>query len=298
MINYKLHHLGILCDDVAAMTHFYTAVLQHEITARYYYRGAYDLTFLGSGSELLLELVGRPFSQGEQTHFDKHGAGFHHLAFQVEDADAAFADLQSKGLRVAWEPDDFLFVRHFGVYDNNGIVIEILEEKEPLARPQGKAPAPFKLHHFDIFSRDWRQTKQFYAENFGFRSVFEYIYESKGAFIYLADPFFDSEHRQLLLEVIGPPYEEPRELEFANRHGAGLDHVGYEVQDVGQAYRMGVEQGAKEFVRPYRAYDSEMGWLQDPNGGDLELMLPLLKEALQVAFLDKRPYQPAHQESE
>ncbi len=102
-IKYKLHHLGILCEDTAVSTKFYRDVLGHEVTARYFNKGQYDLTFLGSGSDLLIELIGRPFSQLEQAYFEERGGAFHHIALQVDDVDAAFADLTSKGVKVAWE---------------------------------------------------------------------------------------------------------------------------------------------------------------------------------------------------
>ncbi len=292
MIKYKLHHIGILCEDTTAVSNFYTNVLHHEICAKFYNRGEYDLTFLGSGSELYLELIGRPFSDGEQAYFEQRGPGFHHLAFEVENADAAFKELKSKGLKVAWEPDDFLFVRHFGVFDDSGILIEILEEKEPLAKPHQTESVEFLLHHFDIFSDDWQRTKQFYSNVFGFQSVFEYIYDQGGAFIYLADPYFDGNQRQAVIEVIGPPYEEPREFDFAKRFGTGMDHIGYEVKDVQQAYASAIQRGSIEFVKPYADYGTEMCWIQDANGSDLELMLPVPKKKLQAAFESKRPYQP------
>ena len=71
-IQYKLHHLGLLCADPAASTRFYRDVLNHEVTARYYNAGQYDLTFLGSGSELLLELIGSPFGGDEHKPFLRH----------------------------------------------------------------------------------------------------------------------------------------------------------------------------------------------------------------------------------
>ncbi|MEM7336344.1 MAG: VOC family protein [Chloroflexota bacterium] len=292
MIKYKLHHIGILCNDTTAVSNFYIDILNHELCARFYNRGEFDLTFLGSGSELYLELVGRPFSDREQAYFDERGAGFHHLAFQVEDADAAFAELQAKGLKVAWEPDDFLFVRHFGVFDDNGLLIEVLEEKEPLAKPQKTEAVDFLLHHFDIFSDDWRRTKQFYADTFGLQSVFEYIYDEGGAFIYLADSFFDADSRQAMIEVIGPPYKEPREFDFSKRFGTGLDHIGYVVADVQTAYQFALARGSTAFVKPYVNYGTEMCWIQDANGSDLEIMLPVSKQKLQEAFESKRPYQP------
>ncbi len=291
-IRYKLHHLGLICDDTEASTRFYRDVLGHEVTARFYNRGMYDLTFVGNGSELLLELIGPPFGADEQAFLEERGPGMHHLAFAVEDVDVAFADLVARGVRVAWEPQDFLFVRHCGVYDDSGLVVEILQELEPLARPQKRLEIDFLLHHFDVFSDDWRRTKQFYADHFGFKSVFEYIYKEGGAFIYLADSFFDAETRQAMIEVIGPPYAEPREFEFSRKFGTGMDHIGYVVQDVGKAYQAAVSRGSTDIVEPYQDYGTEMCWVQDADGNDLEFMKPVPKDALQRAFETGIPHRP------
>ena len=301
-IPYKLHHVGVLCSDVAASTAYFRDVLGHEVVARYFNRGAYDLTFLGSGSELLLELIGPPFSDGEQAYFETRGGSFHHIAFAVPDVDVAFAELTANGLGVAWAPDDFLFVRHCGVIDDSGIVVEILQEQEPLARVPAVDPgqperAMFLLHHFDIFSDDWRRTRAFYARHFGMRSLYEYIYDDGGASVYLADVHFDANKRQALVEVMGPPYEEPRERSFAAQFGTGMDHIGYVVADTAQAQLTAVARGSAASRAPYQEYGTEMCWLKDVDGNDLELMLPLDKVALAAAFKANRPIQPNRKES-
>lgn len=292
-IQYKLHHIGLVCADTASSTRFYRDVLGHEVTARFFNRDEYDLTFLGSGSELLIELIGEPFGGGEQAFFEQHGGGIHHIALEVADVDAAFADLSAKELRVAWEPEDFLFVRHCGVYDDCGLVVEILQELQPLARPTMNQKVDYLLHHFDIFSDDWRRTKAFYAQHFGFTSVFEYIYREGGAFIYLADPFFDAKTRQAMIEVIGPPYVEPREFLFCKEFGTGMDHIGYVVEDVGVAYQSALARGSNDMQAPYQEYGTEMCWVQDADGNDLELMKAVPKAALQKAFETETPYRPA-----
>lgn len=292
MIRYKLHHVGLLCADPPASTAFYRDVLSHKVLARYFELGEYDLTFVGSGSDLLIELIGQPFGGQEQAHFDKYGSNIHHIAFEVDDVDEAFQQLTQAGLKVAWEPDDFLFVRHCGVFDDCGLVVEILQEKEALPRPDQSNPAPYLLHHFDIFSDNWQRTQAFYTKHFGLTSIFEYIYESGGAFIYLTDSYFDPDTRQAMLEVIGPPYQEPREFVFSDKHGTGMDHIGYVVPNVQQAYETALKRGSPDMRQPYQEYGTEMCWIQDADGNDLELMLALDKEKLRLAFQTGQPYQP------
>ena len=293
-MHYRIHHLGVLCDDLEASALFYEQVLGHERIASFSSAGEYDFCFLGSGSELLLELIGQPFSAREAAYVAERGPSFHHLAFSVADAEASFAELSAAGLQVAWEPEDFLFVRHFGVFDDSGILIEILEEKESLPKPASAGqPVDFLLHHFDIFSRDWERTRAFYGKHFGFKSVFEYIYEGGGAFMYLADPDFDPDRRQAMIEVIGPPYVEDREFVFSDHFGTGMDHIGYVVINVPAAYQKALARGTREFVKPYLDYGTEMCWIQDADGNDLELMLPVSKDRIAEAFRSGNPYRPA-----
>ena len=80
---YKLHHLGILCDDLQANVDFYTRVLGHQICADQMANGR-NSVWVASGSDIFLELIGLPFTAGERAWFEERGAGFHHLAFEVD----------------------------------------------------------------------------------------------------------------------------------------------------------------------------------------------------------------------
>ena len=109
-ITYKLHHFGLLCADTTASARFYRDVLRLDELARFYKEGAYDLTFLSGGSSLLLELVGAPFSAGEQAFIERRGHALHHIAFET-------ADL------VEWTAQN---VAPNMVYHTNGGVLEYL----------------------------------------------------------------------------------------------------------------------------------------------------------------------------
>ena len=290
-ILYKIHHFGMLCADTAVAKTFYKNVLKLDELATFYKEGEYDLTFLASGSSLLLELVGAPFSSGEEAFIAKRGHALHHIALETADVDAAFAELTANGLAVAWEPDDFEFVRHCGVYDLNGNVVEILQELEPLPSVTQLGGVEYQIHHPCLLSESWQETIAFYERHFGFRSPYQYIYEHGGAFVYLVDPFFDPDSHYAMIEVIGKPYEEAREFEFAARYGTGMDHVGFFVQDVDAAYKNALSRGTGEFLPPYAGYGTEMCWIQDADGNDLELMLPLPVAELRKAFASGVAYQ-------
>lgn len=289
---YKIHHLGILCDDLAANVDFYTHVLGHQICAKVE-SAERNSVWVGSGSSLFLELIGAPFTPAEQAWHAQRGAGFHHLAFEVENLDASWKQLIEAGLDPIHPPSSGPHGRSFMVWDDSRVPVEVVQGYTSIQPANvGPQPAEFLLHHFDIFSDNWQRTKAFYAQHFGFRSVFEYIYDHGGAFIYLADSYFDAGSRQAMIEVIGPSYEETREFEFSEKFGTGMDHIGYVVQDVKQAHQIALERGSADFVQPYADYGTEMCWVQDANGADLELMLPVNAKALQKAFKTGIPFRP------
>ena len=289
---YKLHHFGLLCKDTTASARFYREVLRLDQIARFYKEGAYDLTFLASGSDLLVELVGEPLSAGEQAFIERRGHALHHIAFATEDVDTAFAELTASGLQVAWEPDNFEFVRHCGVLDLNGNLVEILQELEPLPRVELKDAVEYQVNHPCMLVESWQETIAFYVKHFGMMSPFQYIYKHGGAFVYLVDPFFDTGSHYAMIEVIGKQYEEAREFEFAAKYGSGFDHAGFIVQDVDAAYRQALARGTGEFLPPYADYGTAMCWIQDPDGNDLELMLPLPVDKLRQAFESGEAFRP------
>ena len=285
---YKIHHLGILCDNLEANVNFYTKVLGHEICDH-----TESSIWVGSGSEIFLELIGPPFSPEQAAWHVERGTGIHHLALEVDSLDVAWSQLITAGVDPIHLPIETAQRKSFMIWDDSHVPIEIVEQKEKVPKAQSTdRPVDFLLHHFDIFSDNWQRSKAFYERHFGFQSIFEYIYDHSGAFIYIADSFFDSSSRQAMIEIIGPPYQEAREFEFAEKYRTGIDHIGYVVSDVGRAHRLAIERGSKEFMQPYADYGTEMCWIQDANHADLELMLAVPAQELQQAFESRVPFRP------
>ena len=85
-------------------------------------------------------------------------------------------------------------------------------------------------------------------------------------------------------------------LSSQKNFGTGIDHIGYVVKDVPAAYQMTLARGSDNMREPYQEYGTEMCWVQDADGNDLELMLPVSKERLQQAFETGEPYRPRNQD--
>jgi len=97
----SLHHIAIICSDYNISRHFYTGILGFEAVREVYRaeRDSYkcDLSLNG---QYLIELFSFPEPPPRPSY--PEAAGLRHLAFEVEDIEAAIAHLEAHG--VACEP--------------------------------------------------------------------------------------------------------------------------------------------------------------------------------------------------
>jgi lactoylglutathione lyase len=91
------HHVALYSTNYAALRAFYTEVLGLEEVGRFPNR---NIVFLQVGGTTI-ELV-------EQSESEAAGKlGWAHFAFEVEDCDAACAELKARGISFHVEPKDF-----------------------------------------------------------------------------------------------------------------------------------------------------------------------------------------------
>ncbi len=137
----------------------------------------------------------------------------------------------------------------------------------------------FELHHVDILTDDMMKSLAFYQEKLGMQTVHENRPEG---YIFLADPELvaDKSREAPLLEIMGPPGLREREQAFINRHGPGIDHLCFVVDDVDEAHEELVSKGVAFDVEPMDYEGNRIAFFKDPNGVDLELMLPIPREHL------------------
>ena len=83
-----------------------------------------------------------------------------------------------------------------------------------------------------------------------------------------------------MLEIIGPPDLEAREVEMLERHGACYDHFGYVAGDVEKAWKLSLTRGAKEMAALEEGYGVQMAWVNDADGNDVEIMSPIPDEII------------------
>lgn len=96
----RIDHLGIAVESIAAARGFYEALglrVTHEETVGH--EGVRTAMIpLGESRVELLEPLGPETTVGR--FLTKRGAGLHHVALHVEDIEAAWTDLQSRGYSI------------------------------------------------------------------------------------------------------------------------------------------------------------------------------------------------------
>ncbi|MBL7063402.1 MAG: VOC family protein [Anaerolineae bacterium] len=294
-MDYKLHHFGLVCQDVEKSLATYCERLGNQLTSRWYNRGLFDVACAGNGTDVTLELVGRPFMPYEEAHIARHGYSINHISFLVDDADGAFEELEAQGVQVAWEPQDWLFIRRCGFYDEDGLLFELFSYLTPLLLA---APDPgaltgqndLILDHVSILTPDLRRAQRFYTEKLGLKTAYECI-EDEGGFVMLIDPLFDFQAHRFMLEIIGPPHLEPREVELLEKRGACYDHLCYIAGDVHAAWQEAIERGVEGGAAPivYEKYGIRVAWLKDADGNDVEIMDPIPDNFLEMALQAEEP---------
>jgi glyoxylase I family protein len=122
-----IHHIAILTDDYQRSKRFYTEVLGFEIIRETYRkeRDSYKLD-LSIAGKYQVELFSFPDYRERGSY--PEAKGLRHLAFAVDDVDAAAAELHAKGVEVEMVRVDELTQRKFVFFnDPNGQPLELYE---------------------------------------------------------------------------------------------------------------------------------------------------------------------------
>jgi catechol 2,3-dioxygenase-like lactoylglutathione lyase family enzyme len=98
------HHLAITTGRFALLREFYVETLGLPVVGGF---PDHDIVFMQAGGSTI-ELIGDEHSAGCALESDRAGrSGWHHLAFEVGDVDAAFAELVDRGVAVHSPPESF-----------------------------------------------------------------------------------------------------------------------------------------------------------------------------------------------
>ena len=124
-----IHHIAILTDDYQRSKQFYTEVLGFDIIRETYRkeRDSYKLD-LSIAGKYQIELFSFPDFRERGSY--PEAKGLRHLAFAVEDVEAAAAELKAKGVDIESVRVDELTQKKFVFFnDPNGQPLELYEER-------------------------------------------------------------------------------------------------------------------------------------------------------------------------
>ena len=122
----KQHHIAIISSDWEKAREFYVNKLGFELTREVYRPAQNDYLRMLSMGETTLELFIRP--DAPQRVNNPEAMGLRHLAFRVEDAVAAAAWLNSRGIETEPIREDLVNGGKFTFFkDPDGLPLEIHE---------------------------------------------------------------------------------------------------------------------------------------------------------------------------
>lgn len=123
----KVHHIAIICSDYEKSKHFYTQILGLEVLQEVYReeRQSYKLDLALNGN-YIVELFS--FPNPPKRVSQPEAAGLRHLAFEVNDIEAARAfivlnNIEAETIRV----DEYSDKRFFFISDPDDLPIEFYE---------------------------------------------------------------------------------------------------------------------------------------------------------------------------
>jgi catechol 2,3-dioxygenase-like lactoylglutathione lyase family enzyme len=188
---------------------------------------------------------------------------------------------------------DMLSLRQCAFLDEDGLLFEVFSHLSPpplatadLSKPL--APTEMNLHHISILTPELRRSQKFYHEKLGLKTVYEYT-EDDGGFVFLIDPSFDHQKNNFMLEIIGPPHLEEREIEILEKRGACYDHLCYTAEDVEGAWKKAVERGATKMAEPFEDYGVQIAWVHDQDGNDVEILNQIPAEIIDIVLQGGEP---------
>jgi catechol 2,3-dioxygenase-like lactoylglutathione lyase family enzyme len=125
-MNYRLHHLHLICKDLEAMIDFFSGALGATLLARKKFGTADGASLDLQGTTINLRVA----REDEDIAGDasRTAFGYDHLGLQVDDVDAAYRDLKKRGFSFFMEPKDIPNLRIAFFKGPEDITIELVQE--------------------------------------------------------------------------------------------------------------------------------------------------------------------------
>ena len=131
----RVDHLGVIVGDLDEAVQSFTEHLGLELDHTERYGDELDIAFLPCGKTLVELITPRTEEGSNADYLKQHGPGIQHVAFEVDDLDAALEELSKRGVSPLGEAPlpgaggmriAFLDPESFG-----GILVELCEPVSP-----------------------------------------------------------------------------------------------------------------------------------------------------------------------
>ena len=179
MTGFRFDHVGLLTSDVDYAAACYRA-LGCETMERSRRRGAFDVAYLGAGTDVLVELQGRPLPAESEEYLARQGWSIERAALACDDVAAAHARLLAAGVEEAWSPQPFeidgtTLAVAAGVWSPEGLMIDLVQLVDAaVPRPVRGHRGDLALHHVCLLTRDLAGAEEFWTRHFGLVKTYDF----------------------------------------------------------------------------------------------------------------------------
>jgi len=244
-LDYTIHHLCIY--DKAPREHMWPYLKWHHGITAYFTgdtfhiadEGHADYTFLGCGGRAFqIQLEAPPYQfKYEQNWYAKHGNGYNHICWVVNNARESFEQLQADGATVMQEYQPFPTYDGFVMSDPEGRWIEIMEYTHPNFRVQEFTNQPagecgLRMIGFVEIVRDLQAMTDWYQRALDLRVLNSNGNGSDGS-VELVDKYHDSGERNTVMILSDASTDE--EKAALARTGPYISAILYEALDLDRA---------------------------------------------------------------
>lgn len=281
------HHIGLLTTKIDESLRFYTSLLGMQIHTHISTVSTSEVYSLNDGStttRVFLHLIGSPFSSWMKTFLAKHGSMLAFLGFEVDELDTWQRKFSEGNFEFLTPIEEIGNERQFYLCDPGGVVIKIFSQAIPFSSPDGstfgsEVTSKYRLSHTNITCSEISFLENFYINKLDMTIVLDRRDEGM---IFLADPeaISDDDLDIFPLELFGPPGLGEPDIEFLEKHGAGLQYLCFAVDDVDSAYHELSSLGVEFHLKPTDFENNRVAFFKDPNGIDIEILHPLPQSIL------------------
>ena len=279
----RIHHVGLPLRRPEEVFRLQREALGMQHVCTFVIPGVSENYFSGNGCDVVIHLMGDPLYPYQADLVAAHGRTWEHINFLVDDVDAVFERLVSKGASPCMEPTTLAHVRYGSVRDPKiDVIYELMRfrDDDPLRLGEvdvssDPRPGELRLGQVSLVVADLRETERRLRDFFGLRTVYDHT-EGDGGFVLMADPHWDREVHDFVVKLWDGPHAGTRERTLFREKGQLIDSVVFYADDVETAYRSAVAGGARGVAPPHDdgVYGGTVAWIADSEGNPMAIVEP------------------------